>query len=109
MPDRARHAKVAAKSAALVGLAGTLAGCALPNPPYDGSTETTLIFLEGSRDFTAFVRPRTAPWEDARAAALAKAALHCKRTFGTSTVTLTGAEDGSFAVPYDWIIEGRCG
>ncbi|WP_152912529.1 hypothetical protein [Candidatus Rhodobacter oscarellae] len=89
--------------------ASLLTACALPRPPYDGTTKETPIALGGSNLVTVFVYPRTAPQGVAQQAALAKKRPCCERAFGTRMVRITKAQDGSFAVPHEWEIEGTCG
>ena len=93
---------------AIPALVVAIGGCALPNPPYDGNTRTTLLLGPDAGAFTAFVFPRTAPESVAVEAAREAALKACRATYRRNAVRITATKDGSFAVPYEWRIDGVC-
>ena len=92
----------------LAAVAVASSGCGLPDVPYTGTTRDMFIYEDGSREFSVFVYPRTAPRDVAIQAALKKAHNHCLAEFGTGKVELISLTDGTFAVPTEWDIRGRC-
>lgn len=93
---------------AICGAALVLAGCVLPNVPYNGTTRATFISEAGQSAFAVYVYPRTAPQDIVIEAALEKAHPFCAEAFNASKVEILSTQDGTLSVPTEWYIEGRC-
>lgn len=105
-------------SLATVAAAAACLAAAVPAPVLAGASgemtvdgqkvQVLVIWLDGQRKFTAFVRPNTVARSVALKAASIRAWPLCRDHLGAHAMRAVKMERRSWAVPLDWRIDGIC-